>query len=65
MRFNQFMLASITPGCQCYKCFNFMLYEMGPVLATEGKSCQTATHITSRECVEGIGVGVGVFNDGK
>ena len=38
---------------------------MGLVLATEGKSRQNVTHITSQEYVEGIGVGAGASNDGK
>jgi hypothetical protein len=38
---------------------------MGLVLATEGELCQTATHVTSQECVEGIGAGAGVSNNAK
>jgi len=39
--------------------------EMSPVLATEGKLRQTATHTTSRQCVEANGAGAGSSNDGK
>ena len=38
---------------------------MSPVLATEGELRQTATHTTSRQCVEANGAGAGSSNDGK
>jgi hypothetical protein len=33
---------------------------MGPMLATEGKSDQTAAHTASQQCAKGTGVGSGV-----
>jgi len=38
---------------------------MGPVLATEGKLRQTATHTASWQCVEANGAGAVVSNVGK
>ena len=38
---------------------------MGPVLATEGKLRQIATHTMSRQCVKANGAGAGSSNDGK
>jgi hypothetical protein len=38
---------------------------MGPVLATEGKLCQTATYTASRQCVEANGAKAGALENGK
>ena len=38
---------------------------MGSLLTTEGELHKTVTHITSQECVEGIGAGAGASNNGK
>jgi hypothetical protein len=38
---------------------------MSPMLITEGKLRQIATHTASRQCVEANGAGAGVLDDGK
>ncbi len=39
--------------------------EMGPMLATEGKSDQTVAKTASRQCVEGAGAGARASKDRK